>query len=615
MVTVDAQGASRVFYVSPEDDDEVLDVTITGLTITGGSTTNSGGGLYFDGGAGGDLSLARVVITGNTAEDAGGGLYFTRDSGDFTLFDSVVSDNDAGGRGGGLYLRPDGAVLISGSVISGNTAEDGGGGIYMETSPEDASIVNSAITGNTAYDGTGGGLYATWFESTDTGALTIERTTIADNTAYYSGGGGLKLTDLQGEVVISNSTISGNESTDSDGGGLYVEFSSGFYVPITIEHSTIVDNSAAYGGGISVASPLEATLDHTIVANNTATYLGPDIFGSFDVRFSLVEDPSDATVTDLGGNLAAGTDPKLLPLAPNGDNGIVQTHLPLPASPVLNAGDPAFGPPPTTDQRGRLRVALGRIDIGAVERQANRKALPGLVTQSTTWRLRDSLTTGEPLPGQPTIGPFIYGTKPLVPFMGDWNGDGVRTPGTFEKGTFRLNNQNDGSAPDIVFTFGDTHGYPVAGDWDGDGDEEVALYRNGVWNRRPNTNPGSVAGTTFNFGPVNTWPNVTPVAGDWNGDGIDGIGTYTASGTWSLRQTATGGAANAGSFFYQPGPVNASFKPAFVGDWDGDGDDTVGIRNGTTWMVKNTNNVGAPDITFDFATDPTNELPVVWGTK
>jgi hypothetical protein len=43
--------------------------------------------------------------------------------------------------------------------------------------------------------------------------------------------------------------------------------------------------------------------------------------------------------------------------------------MPNAGSPVINAGDPAFVSPPTTDQRGPgyARVFGGRIDIGAVE--------------------------------------------------------------------------------------------------------------------------------------------------------------------------------------------------------------------------------------------------------
>jgi len=47
-----------------------------------------------------------------------------------------------------------------------------------------------------------------------------------------------------------------------------------------------------------------------------------------------------------------------------------QTHEPGPNAPPVNAGDPAFMPPPSFDQRGTgfARVIGGRIDIGAVER-------------------------------------------------------------------------------------------------------------------------------------------------------------------------------------------------------------------------------------------------------
>ena len=45
-----------------------------------------------------------------------------------------------------------------------------------------------------------------------------------------------------------------------------------------------------------------------------------------------------------------------------------------------------------------------------------------------------------------------------------------------------------------------------------------------------------------------------------------------------------------------------------VGDWDADGDDTVGVKNGTRWSLNNTNDASAPDVAFGAADD----LPVVW---
>src|SRR5207244_3513458 len=59
--------------------------------------------------------------------------------------------------------------------------------------------------------------------------------------------------------------------------------------------------------------------------------------------------------------------PKLGPLAING--GLTLTHALLPGSPAINAGDPAFVPPPAFDQRGTgfARVSVSAVDIGAFE--------------------------------------------------------------------------------------------------------------------------------------------------------------------------------------------------------------------------------------------------------
>jgi hypothetical protein len=55
------------------------------------------------------------------------------------------------------------------------------------------------------------------------------------------------------------------------------------------------------------------------------------------------------------------------PLQNNG--GPTFTHALLTGSPAINAGDPNFTPPPTTDQRGYARVYGGRIDVGSFEVQ------------------------------------------------------------------------------------------------------------------------------------------------------------------------------------------------------------------------------------------------------
>lgn len=126
---------------------------------------------------------------------------------------------------------------------------------------------------------------------------------------------------------------------------------------------------------------------------------------------------------------------------------------------------------------------------------------------------------------------------------------------------------------------------------------------------------GSGVTSTFSYGAAGMWPSVVPVAGDWDGDGVDGIGLFCRdsatcpAGTWTLRNTASAGPTDA-TFTYSPGAVGAS---PVVGDWDRDGDDTVGVRSGTTWLLNNANDQSAPDITFAFG--GANDLPVLWATR
>ncbi len=187
--------------------------------------------------------------------------------------------------------------------------------------------------------------------------------------------------------------------------------------------------------------------------------------------------------------------------------------------------------------------------------------------------------------------------------MGDWDGNGTRTPGFFKAGVFSLyNTVPPAPTPELSFAFGNRRGFPVAGDFDGDGVDDVAVYDDGTWEIRLTGTGATSTVTGFGRG---SWPDTVPVAGDWDGDGTDGIGFFR-NGTWTLRQTTTGG--DLAPFTYRPGrnpyPV--------VGDWDGDGIDTVGVkaRKGSTWQLNNANDPSAPEITFDLGTS--TDLPVVW---
>jgi len=173
-------------------------------------------------------------------------------------------------------------------------------------------------------------------------------------------------------TIIENSTISGN--TAASGGGVAIVPPLGLARTVgapnlTITHSTITLNFADnVGGGGGISAWQGATLANSIVSGNLNGG-APDISGpSITASYCAIGSPDGWTPAGGGNNLPFGTDLQLGPLQDNG--GPTLTHEPGPNAPPVNAGDPAFVPPPDFDQRGPgfPRVVGGVIDIGAVER-------------------------------------------------------------------------------------------------------------------------------------------------------------------------------------------------------------------------------------------------------
>lgn len=351
-LAVSGNNASRVFYLY--NGSALLDVTISGLTVTQGSASIGGGIVNLDE----NLTLDNVAVTDNNAGSDGGGLWADGIDMTLTIRDSVFSGNVAGGEGGAVYVEDTGGpVLIQNTVITGNDAGGDGGGIYFYDPDYDVTIEDSTISGNTA-GGLGGGIY---FYSLDGGTATVRRTTISGNSA--TAGGGIFFYEPDQPFILENSTVSGNSATVGNGGGIYLYNLYGGAA--AIRHSTIAGNTAAGTGGGLFGLYGSVDLVNTIVGDNTAA-TNPDLGGEarFDLFYSLVESPGTANVSNLGGSIL-NQDPRLGPLQSNG--GPTETHLPAVSSPAFNTGDPSFAPPPATDQRGLPRVANGRLDMGSVE--------------------------------------------------------------------------------------------------------------------------------------------------------------------------------------------------------------------------------------------------------
>jgi hypothetical protein len=359
-LSVSGGSARRVFYLNSASS-VPFTATITGLTIRDGDshTDGSGGAGILDLNA--NLVLDEVVLDNNTggSKGNGGGLNFAvagPKSASLTIRDSIVSGNHGFVGGGVLARYALGGVVIQNTQFTGNSASVLGGGIFFIGQTGNTLIEDATFAYNTA--GQSGAGVA--IKNASGGPWTIRRTSIVSNTANIDGGG-LYSYVLPNELTIENTTVSGNSAL-AGGGGLAVHDANN----VSIRNSTIVSNSAVTaGGGVEVIAN-SLVLSDTIIAGNLAP-LNQDISGTFQLRYDLVQVTGTATISDAGGNLF-GLDPLLGPLANNG--GPTQTHLPAHNSPAVNAGDPAFAPPPATDQRGLSRTA-GRLDIGAVERQTD----------------------------------------------------------------------------------------------------------------------------------------------------------------------------------------------------------------------------------------------------
>ncbi len=202
---------------------------------------------------------------------------------------------------------------------------------------------------------------------------------------------------------------------------------------------------------------------------------------------------------------------------------------------------------------------------------ADRPAFVNSVTGE--WRVPIDATSYETL---------HYGSPGDQPLVGDWDCDGDATPGAYRSsdGYVYLRNAVDTGPGTIRFFLGIQGDVAIAGDFDGDGCDTVSIYRQTegrvyIANVLGENDGVFVADYDFFFGV----PGDRPFVGDFDGDGTDTVGLHReATGfvyfTNDVAPQQFAGTAT--SFFYgNPGDVITA------GDWNGDGVDTVAILRAT----------------------------------
>ncbi|MGI9667121.1 MAG: Ig-like domain-containing protein [Acidimicrobiia bacterium] len=206
---------------------------------------------------------------------------------------------------------------------------------------------------------------------------------------------------------------------------------------------------------------------------------------------------------------------------------------------------------------------------------------------------------------------FYFGNPGDFPFMGDWNCDGTETPGMYRQsdGYVYLRNTNTVGPGDIRFFFGNPGDVPVAGDFNNDGCDTVSIYRPSnqtfyIINELGEDDGGlGEADFFYVFGN----PGDKPFVGDFDGDGVETVGLHREStGLVYFRNSHTQGNADAQFIFGDPG------DRLIAGDWNDDGNFSPALfrPSNTTMYFRYTNTQGNADNEFVPSGAQSGWLPV-----
>ena len=269
------KSAHRIFNVTGGN------LTMEGLTLTGGMAivsgvgANIGGGIYV--GVNSRAELKNCIITACKAARVGGGIYSKGELildnctiGGEQYYDGIDPAKPKGNTalsGGGVSSNQ-GNLTIIGGAITYNTADGPGGGISFGSNDKTATlkVTETDISHNKAKE-TGGGIYlsAPGYSEKYVNA-TLQDVTVKNNELtstnvndWRKGGGGIFFTNYTNgaTLTIIGGSIEGNNARNFNGGGIYITTDRDGYVNGTLtlkDGARISGNSAENGGGVAVNS-------------------------------------------------------------------------------------------------------------------------------------------------------------------------------------------------------------------------------------------------------------------------------------------------------------------------------------------------------------------------
>jgi hypothetical protein len=203
-------------------------VNVSGLTITNGRSSDTGGGIL---NSGSTLNLTACTISSNQTIGGASGGGILNQSGNMTLSNCTIANNNSVNNGGGIF-NFGGTATLNNCTLAANTTSGNGGGIVSYS----GTVITHGctISGNDA-GGVAGGIYNTPVLG-NTPVVQIANTIVAGNTggshpdvegAFISegynlirnGDGGSGFTSVADQVGTAGSLINANLSALQNNGG------------------------------------------------------------------------------------------------------------------------------------------------------------------------------------------------------------------------------------------------------------------------------------------------------------------------------------------------------------------------------------------------------------
>lgn len=274
----------RVFYINSG-----LMVTMNGLTIQHGNTTESGGGIY--NGLGSTLIQTNCKISDNTGR-FGGGIY-NNNNGTLTQTNCIISGN-SGYSGGGIYNIAASLTQIN-CTTSGNSVTWRGGGIANQNAS--LTQTNCTISENSA-DHNSGGFYHSL------GSTLIQTNcTVSGNSANYNGG-----IFSEGNSQFINTIIADNFNNASSSDPNFRQFSNPSITNSICEDCTgawtstadpmlgVLANNGGTAQTVAIACNSPAINAGTSTGAPTADQIGQARVGAVDIgAYEYQENPPQIT--------------------------------------------------------------------------------------------------------------------------------------------------------------------------------------------------------------------------------------------------------------------------------------------------------------------------------